>query len=179
MNEQSIIQKAINGDHSCFSQLVSAYQKQLATYLVSRCHNSHDAEDIMQETFINAYKYLHSYKSQWQFSTWLYTIANRLINKHKQPFFFSNEFLVSEQTTSIDESLKDQQNIWYTIKGVVSNRAFDVLWFFYVEEFTIKEIAQILQSSQSLVKMSLYRSKRKLAKNENIYSLFQQVLIAE
>ena len=61
----------------------------------------------------------------------------------------------------------------------LNQQAFDVLWFYYVEEFSIKEISQILHSSQSWVKMTLFRSKRKLAKNENIYTLFQQVLIAE
>jgi RNA polymerase sigma-70 factor (ECF subfamily) len=179
MNEQIIIQQAMDGDHKSFSLLVAAYQNQLATYLVSRCHNTHDAEDIVQETFINAYKYLRSYKSQWQFSTWLYTIANRLINKHKKQFFSNKEQLISQKTTAIDESFKDDMNIWYTIKSIINNQAFDVLWFYYVEEFSIKEIAQILHSSQSWVKMTLFRSKRKLAKNENIYSLFQQLLTAE
>ena len=61
----------------------------------------------------------------------------------------------------------------------LNQQAFDVLWFYYVEEFSIKEISQILHSSQSWVKMTLFRSKRKLAKNENIYTLFQQVLTAE
>ncbi|MBL4773266.1 MAG: sigma-70 family RNA polymerase sigma factor [Alcanivoracaceae bacterium] len=183
MREQNLIQRAQkdsasnNGVTSSFSQLVTLYQARLYQYLLARCHNSYDAEDVLQETFISAYKYLHSYNPQWQFSTWLFTIANRLIKKQKKLYYQNNEVVSINHTTDLDTALMDQSNIWVQIKKILSSAAYDVLWFFYIEELTIKEIAKILQYSQSWVKISLFRSKKKLAINKKIKILSQDFLM--
>lgn len=178
-NELQVIKNAQLGNPTCFTQLVVAYQKQLSCYLVTKCFNSIDVEDIMQETFINAYKYIRSYNFQWKFSTWLYTIANRLVKKHNEFYSQQNELNLPEITLEIEEKYVSKDNIWYHIRQILSPNAFDIIWFYYVEEFNAKETARILQCSQSKVKMSLFRSKRKLAKNSNIKFLFQELVQVE
>ena len=182
MNEQSLIQQAQadmanNGVTSSFSQLVTLYQARLYQYLLARCHNSHDAEDILQETFINAYKYLSSYNPQWQFSTWLFTIANRLIKKQQKLYSQNDELSSIDMTTELDAISIDQNNIWLQIKKMLSATAYDVLWFFYIEGLSIKEIAKVLQCSQSWVKISLFRSKKKLAASKKIKNLSDDFLL--
>ncbi len=181
MNEQSLIKKAQlelaqnSPVTSSFSQLVTLYQQRLYHYLLGKCRSTHDAEDVLQETFINAYKYLHSYNARWQFSTWLFTIANRLLSQHNH-VKYENIHSTQHHTTELDDSAIDQHNIWAQVKLIVSGPAYDVLWFFYIEELSIKEIAIILQRSQSWVKISLFRSKRKLAANTIIRNLSQDFL---
>lgn len=175
MKEIELIHSAKNGDVDSFSKLLLLHQGALSCYLLTACKNKHDAEDILQDTFISAYKYLASYNVTWKFKTWLFTIAKRLLYKHyKQKH--NKEEPRFEQQTYIDEGGSHETNIWPIIKKHVSKQSFDVLWFFYSEEFSIKEIAQILHCSQSWVKMSLFRSKKKLGKNTEIQNLFLDLI---
>ncbi len=176
MNELSLIQQSQAGVTSCFSQLVHLYQARLYQYLLGRCHNSHDAEDVLQDTFISAYKYIGSYQSKWQFSTWLFTIANRLIKKQHH-LYYKDESIDESIIEHEDDKSIDRDNIWIQVKNRLNPEAYDVLWFFYIEELSIKEIAQVLQRSQSWVKISLFRSKKKLAKSKNIRKLSKDFLM--
>ncbi len=177
MPEQNLIKRAQDGCHASFSQLVKTHQARLYSYLLARCHNSYDADDILQETFISAYKYLHSYKNKWQFSTWLFTIAKRLITKQHKFTKQYDDLSKIDTSVELEELEIDKNNIWLQIKAVINSESYDVLWFFYAEELSIKEIAQILQKSQSWVKISLYRAKKKLSINKNIRVLSNDFLM--
>ena len=176
MNEVNLIQEAKAGVTSCFSQLVILYQKRLYHYLIARCHNSYDAEDVLQDTFINAYKYIDSYQPQWQFSTWLFTIANRLIKK-QHCLYYNHEEISDLLVDEHNQPAIDRNNIWVQIKNTLKPEAYDALWFFYIEELSIKEIAKVLQHSQSWVKISLFRSKKKLANSQNMKNLSKDYLM--
>ena len=175
--ESLLIKQSLAGDSKSFSKLVVNHQIKLRQYLLSRCQNSHDADDVLQETFISAYKYLHSYNSKWQFNTWLFTIANRLIAKQKKFSHSFNEVHENDVTVELEELAIDKNNIWLQIKKIVTEESYDVLWFFYVEELATKEIAKILNKSNSWVKISLYRNKKKLAQNKNIQVLSKEYLM--
>ena len=176
MSEKLLIQQAKEGVASSFSQLVILYQKRLFHYLLARCQNQQDAEDVLQDTFISAYKYLKSYDSQWKFSTWLFTIANRLIKKQKLQYNQNDDISEHTLTSSTITLTVDEDNIWIQVKKILKPQAYDVLWFFYVEELKIYEIAKVLQHSQSWVKISLYRSKKKLAKSHKIQLISKDFL---
>jgi len=161
MDLTQIIEGAKKGNKDCFSRLIKMHQIRLYQYLLVRCHSVYDAEDIMQDTFINAFKYIDSYNSDWEFSTWLFTIANRLIKKQHNMYYQGNEISTSKQVAELEKCFIDQTNIWLHIKSLIKSEAYDVLWFYYVEELTIKEISIILQKSISWVKMTLFRNKKK------------------
>ncbi len=166
MTEQQLIAKAQQGATNCFNQLVASYQARLYSYLLARCQNSHDADDVLQETFISAFKYLNSYDAQWQFSTWLFTIARRILSKLKKVYHISIDAISGHQyMTEADPFAVDQNNIWRLIKQDLKPQNYDVLWFFYVEQLSIKEIAHIMNQSDSWVKTNLHRSKMKLSNN--------------
>jgi RNA polymerase sigma-70 factor (ECF subfamily) len=172
IEESLLIKQSLVGDTNSFSQLVLKHQVNLKQYLLSRCHNCHDADDVVQDTFINAYKYLHTYKTTWQFNTWLFTIANRLIAKQNKKYYRNHSDLTDcHASVELEELTFDKDNIWIQVKKVVSSQSYDVLWFFYVEELPVKEIAKILQRSTSWVKINLYRSKKKLSVNSSIRTL--------
>jgi RNA polymerase sigma-70 factor (ECF subfamily) len=176
MKEQDIINKILDGDIESFSILIDSYQDILSAYLLTQTRNKEDAEDIVQETFINAHKYLNSYNSQWKFKSWLFIIAKRLLyNYYKK--IRTLDYSDLESYDSINECSIEESNIWAIIKSSLNQHAFDVIWFYYSEELTIKEIAKILQCTHSRVKMSLFRSKRKLAQIKEIESLFNDLVL--
>lgn len=165
MTEQQLIKKAQQGATNCFSQLVASYQLRLYSYLLARCAHYQEADDVLQETFIKAYQYLNSYNPKWQFSTWLFTIARRTIAKYQtqnqQHQTINDEDWISNQ----NPYEIDRENIWQLIKKQLKPKSCDVLWFFYVEQYSIKEISQIMKQSESWVKTNLHRSKIKLSNN--------------
>src|SRR5580704_10768942 len=63
---------------SCFEELVRRFEAPLLHFLIRRAASRHDAEDLLQESFLVAYRNLGRYQSSWKFGTWLFTIANRL-----------------------------------------------------------------------------------------------------
>ncbi len=174
MQEKQLINEIIAGKCEKFSQLIKSHQQALSCYLLTNTKNKEDAEDILQETFLNAYKYLSSYNPKWKFKSWLFTIARRLLYKYYQQKEMPD--FIQPQYVEIEDCFIQTNNIWSTVKRIVNQQSFDVLWLFYSEEFSIKEIACILNCSQSRVKMCLYRSRKKLAKNTEVQSYFNELV---
>lgn len=73
-----LIQLTLAGDESAFASLVGKYQEQVHAYAYRKTGDFHIAEDITQETFLEAYRNLAKLRDSAKFSTWLLGIANYL-----------------------------------------------------------------------------------------------------
>src|SRR5918993_4712563 len=69
------IERAKAGDSDGFRTLVQRHSRSVFRLAYRMTNNEFDAEDVVQETFLRAYKQLDSYESRSSFSTWLYRIA--------------------------------------------------------------------------------------------------------
>jgi RNA polymerase sigma-70 factor (ECF subfamily) len=163
--EEQLIALAKEGSVSAFSELVEHYQERLLRFLVTRCRSRADAEDAIQDTFINAFRYIGSYKSRWKFSTWLFRIALR------------NAARVSEQTELLDSDVpastagpleaciiaSERENLWLTARRMLSADAYSAMWLRYAEDMSVKDIARTLERPTSWTKVTLMRSRRRLS----------------
>ena len=89
ITDQVLVDRVLNGDKNAFNLLVVRYQNKLA-HLVSRYVLPSEVPDVVQETFIKAYRSLSSFKGESIFYTWLYRIAvntakNYLISQGRRP----------------------------------------------------------------------------------------------
>ncbi|MCX8649404.1 RNA polymerase sigma factor RpoE [Gilliamella sp. B2776] len=89
VTDQVLVDRVLNGDKNAFNLLVVRYQNKLA-HLVSRYVSASEVPDIVQETFIKAYRSLSLFKGESIFYTWLYRIAvntakNYLISQGRRP----------------------------------------------------------------------------------------------
>ena len=75
MPESEIIRLAAGGDTEAFHHLLRSHEGMLYRYLLLLTHNEADAADLSQETFISAWRSLHSFRGDCRFSTWLCRIA--------------------------------------------------------------------------------------------------------
>ena len=86
-NDAQLISRILAGDDTAFSTLVQKYQKSIHALVWRKIGDFQYAEEITQDTFLNAYKKLSTLKEPSQFAGWLYVIANRLctnwIQRHK------------------------------------------------------------------------------------------------
>ncbi len=79
--DEALVARAQRGDTAAFDVLVERYKQRLYATVYHMTSNHEDANDLVQEAFIKAYKSLHSFKRQSSFYTWVYRIAvNRTIN---------------------------------------------------------------------------------------------------
>jgi RNA polymerase sigma-70 factor (ECF subfamily) len=76
--ENSLIDCIRSGQTHYFQQLVDRYQARIYATVVAMLGNRQDAEDVVQETFMTAYRKLHQFQQKSSFYTWLYRISFNL-----------------------------------------------------------------------------------------------------
>lgn len=74
-DDQRLIAECLQGDTAAFGVLVRRYQERLYHSVYRLVENAEDAQDVVQEAFLNAYQSLDGFKGDSLFFTWLYRIA--------------------------------------------------------------------------------------------------------
>ena len=165
LSDEELASQISAGSRSLFEELISRYSMRLFYFLRHRTETDQDIEDLVQETFLKAYKGIERYNPEWKFSTWLYTIATReAISRHR-----SNKKMKHDpvETTSIPDpeeiiiQKEESQNIW-ALATTLPKKEYEALWLRYAEDMSIKEIAAILKCSEGVVKNMLFRSLQRL-----------------
>ncbi len=163
--EEQLIASAKEGSISAFSELVERYQERLFRFLLTRCRSRADAEDAIQDTFINAYRYIGSYNPRWTFSTWLFRIALRNAAKIGR----QTEVIDNDAPNTIPGPLEacivasERENLWLTARRMLSRDAYSAMWLRYAEDMSVKDIARTLEKPMSWTKVTLMRSRRRLS----------------
>lgn len=183
MNKQSnsvkqLVERALKKDHEAFSQLYyQTYDKNY--YLVLKLVKSEqDAEDILQDTYIKILEKLsqYQYKGESSFAAWTSTIASNTaldFLRKKRPILFS-ELAENEEFTfdAADESVEFQPEKQYDKKEtseIVSMLLSELaeeqricILLFYLQDLSIKEIAEQCQCSENTVKSRLNYGRKKI-----------------
>lgn len=132
-----------------------------------------DAEDIAQESLAKAFQHLDRFDFNYQFSTWLFTIAYRLATdfarkENRQPKSFPIE--IAEFDRSLHTSRRNHpssevvDDVWSLARSTLIESQYTVLWLKYGEGLSIQEIASVLNRTQIGVRVHLHRARSKLAK---------------
>jgi len=163
-DELQLINAAKAGSADAFADLVRYYRVRLLKFLLTRCASHADAEDALQDTMIAAYRYLHSYDSRWRFSTWLYRIAIRNAQKIRSESIVEFGDLSDEESDPLLHCIRDSEsrNLWVSARRVLNDDVFAATWLRYVEDMSIRDIAQALDRSDSWTKVNLLRARKAL-----------------
>lgn len=97
MNETEQIERVLRGDMNAFSELVRLHQDKVFAMIMRQVGDRTVAEDISQETFVRAYKYLKNFRGESSLSTWLTRIA---INQC-HTYFASKKYRQKIKTNSL------------------------------------------------------------------------------
>ena len=76
--EMDLIREAQAGSRSAFDALVRQYEHQVLRLALHLTGSEHDAEDIYQEAFLKAYRYIGNFRFECSFYTWIYRIVTNL-----------------------------------------------------------------------------------------------------
>jgi RNA polymerase sigma-70 factor (ECF subfamily) len=83
-DDHRLIADCLRGNPAAFTVLMRRYEDRLFNTVFRLLGNAQDAEDVVQETFLNAYQSLHTFKGESQVFTWLYRIAYNTAISHKR-----------------------------------------------------------------------------------------------
>lgn len=164
-SDEQLVDAARAGSDAAFAELVERYQERLLRFLLTRCRSRADAEDALQDTFINAYRYLDSFNPRWRFSTWIYRIGIRNAMRLMAPKSDIDDEIPDPAADPLREVIaaSDRENLWLTAKTILSGDAYTAMWLRYVEDMSMKEIAAAMERSTSWAKVTLLRARNRVS----------------
>ena len=181
-DDVKLIHSILSGDENAFSILVKKYQKSVHALAWRKVGDFHIAEEITQDTFLQAHKKLASLKNRNQFAGWLYVIADRLCRSWFRKRQLQTQSLETtdektlEETAYSDYICEQRENIAVEHRRYIVQRLMEklpesertVMVLYYLGEMNCKEISKFLGVSPNTVRSRLQRARKRLKKEESI-----------
>ncbi len=171
-NSDIDIIKRAKANSQIFEELYRKYADKVYNYFWYRTGHQKDvAEDLMQETFLRAFKHLHRFQIRgYSYLTYLLTIAhNVLVNYYRSNRMIplselGDDFEIPVEITDSLERKVEAESLWRAIQDLPSTDR-DALLMRYQKEMPIKDISRIMGRSENAVKLILSRARKKLAQH--------------
>jgi RNA polymerase sigma-70 factor (ECF subfamily) len=176
LTELEIISRIIEGDKSLYEIIVRRFNPYLYKIGRSYNYNHQDTQDLMQETFIDAYKNLHRFEGRSEFKTWIIRIMMNNCYRKREKFSFKNEItsvvndnskpMFSSSNNDTDKMIQSRE-LGRIIEEALGKIPFDYRIAFSLREINglnVAETAELLNISENNVKVRVNRSKAILRK---------------
>ena len=168
-NDSWYVERVLKGDTQYFSYFVEKYKDIVFSIAMKVLRNREDAEEMAQESFIKAFKSLHTFKGEAKFSTWLYRITyNNCISevrKKKIKFVSADDVQISDEPEELNLDGIPAENRAKYVKAALEKLPEDeytLILLYYFDDKSIEEIGEITKMTESNVKVKLFRSRKKL-----------------
>lgn len=172
-NDNELISKVLQGDHQAYAGLVTRYQQFVFTLTLRFVKNREEAEEVAQDVFIKAYKYLADFRGDAKFSTWLYTIVNNtcisFLRKKKLVIHSLDDERVFAKADNQDLGFRadgvEQKSRHRMVTEAINRMKPDdaaIITLFYKNEQSLDEIAKILGVDVNAAKVRLHRARARL-----------------
>ncbi len=178
LDDAKLMQNWQAGDESAFDLLVEKYQKRVLAVAYRFLLNPIEAEDVAQEAFIRLYRARDRYQPKAKFSSFLFTIVNRLClnvlrQRRSHPVVLLDENIKTEEeplhwkgekqlsATQVLEQQEQQNVILQAMQGLSSDEHM-ALVLDYWEDMPLENIAEVMHKSIPAIKSILFRARTKL-----------------
>ncbi len=175
-----LIRDAIAGDQRAFTQLQKKYHPAIANLIRRMLRNSDDVEDLVQETFVKAFKAIESFNHDYAFSTWLYKIASNhcidFLRKRRLKTFSIDQpietrdgemrYELADESWTPDGDIQNREKLRILHKAIeeLPEKYKRVIKLRHEEELDYQEIADKLGLPLGTVKAHLFRARALLFK---------------
>jgi RNA polymerase sigma-70 factor (ECF subfamily) len=176
-----LIRDTLAGHREAFGTLIGKYKDSLYDLACRVLGNAQEAEDVLQDALLEAYRHLASFKHESRFSTWVYSIVlNRARNRlrHKKTIRWQSfdapptqdpeaapiEF--PDRSPSVQDITENRMTL-ETVQKAVETLPFEYQSIFvlhYMQNWPILEIAEVLKRPAGTVKVYLHRARKLLYK---------------
>lgn len=172
LTDVAIIDAVLAGDQQAYALLVKRYQRYVFTLALRFTKSREDAEEVAQDCFVKAFKYLSGYERKGKFTTWLYrivyTTAMTYLRK-KQVDVLSiddenHQNVLDSHEATPDLNTERKSRDYYlnlAIESLLPDDA-SIITLFYKGEQSLEEIAQIMGIEANTAKVKLHRARGRL-----------------
>ncbi len=191
--EAELIRRIVKGEKALYEIIVRRFNPFLYKTGRSYNYNHEDTMDLMQETFIDAYKNLSQFEGNSSFKTWIIRIMMNNCYRKKEKSSFKNEIarevadhsipLFAASNNDTDQAVRNRE-LGHIIEGALSRIPDDYRMVFSLREvngLNVSETAGLLNISEANVKVRLNRAKSmlrtELEKNYSARELFEFNLV--
>jgi RNA polymerase sigma-70 factor (ECF subfamily) len=185
MNDYSLVERANEGDLDSFAALVIKYEQRVYRLSLGVLKHHEDAEDVTQETFIQAFRALPGFRGDALFYTWLYRIAlNKALSRRAQQRLWATHFRTDGDDACKAETLGDSltqadcpsaqieyKQALQTIERILTEmpeQFADALILRVVEGLSYEEISDARAMSVNTVRTRIFRAREFLANRMDI-----------
>ena len=177
MDDAAVVARVRAGERDAFRLLVERHSRDVFQLAYRIMGNEHDAEEMVQDTFLRCYRSLNAFESRSSFGTWIYRIAtNRCFDHLRQrklePQPFSNDLdggdsmidLVSSENPGPERQLLSKE-IGERLRRVLGQLSASERTAFVLRHFegrSLEEIAGVLHITENSAKNTVYRAVQKL-----------------
>nr|WP_202441457.1 sigma-70 family RNA polymerase sigma factor [Bacillus thuringiensis] len=173
VDELTIEAFEIEDKEDLIDEIMNKYGQEVLQLVYSYVNNKEVAEDLTQDIFVKCYKSLHTYKGNSNLKIWLWRIA---INHCKDYLksWYNKKVIVTEDDFTYMESQKE--SVEQTVIQNAEDRELasavmslpikyrEVIYLFYYEELSIKEVATVIEVKENTIKTRLKKAKELLKK---------------
>lgn len=179
------VRSAAQGDRRAFDALIERFQGEIFRMVYYRLVSRMDAEDVVQEIFMKAYRGVRTLKDPEAFRSWLYRIALNAVNDHFRRKRLRSIFTLFSREGDEDrvpcpdqgrDPLEDKE-FWSLLGSFLSKLSKaeqEVFRLRFLDGLGIREIAEVLGKNQSTVKTHLYRAVEKFRREKGLEGLLQE-----
>lgn len=148
---------------TAWENLFRKYYNEALLYVFSFCHNRALAEDLVQEAYMRAIRYIDEEKDGFKF--WLFKVCRNLyfdtLRKNKKVEAITSD-MPSNESLVDDVIQKDEYRALYKAISLLKDDFREIVRLYYFDSMSVKEIASIVDESVDNVKIKLYRARLKL-----------------
>ena len=152
-------------EQSFFLAMAEKYKDSVYRIALNYFGNTYDADDTVQEVLLKLYTSKKTFQNSEHVRNWLIRVTiNVCKNALRMPWRSRNVELNDEVSESVVFALPEQSELYRTVMGLPEKYRI-VLYLFYYEEFSVKEIAKLLKLRETAVTTRLSRARDQLKTN--------------
>lgn len=143
--------------------LIEKYKNNIYAVAFNICKNKYDAEDVVQDTFIQYLSHKKDFQSEQHIRAWIIRVAiNKAKNKNNL-FFRRNSLPLEDYMETLTFESDESHELFEAVMKLPEKYRI-VIHLFYYEDYSVQEIADILKITQTNVKVRLSRGRLSLRK---------------
>lgn len=170
LRERELVINVQKGDMEAFEQLFDLYKHKALRTVYSMTRDKDVSEDIVQEVFVSCYTSIKDLQNPEYFKTWFYRVLTRTTWRYmdKEKRMIPVEDILKRSEDSYENSSleklerKESSELIYQEIIKLKPKIQTTLILYYYNEFSVKEIAQIMECFEGTVKSRLHTGRRKL-----------------
>jgi RNA polymerase sigma-70 factor (ECF subfamily) len=177
-SDEELMSLLTNGGQSAFDELYKRYSKPMLNFFYRLLDRDRErAEDMLHDLFLKIIERPERYDSSRSFRAWFYTLAGNMVrnefrsrqisNDYERVVSVQSEMLTDGPEVALDRQLFERQLQWEIDRFDPEQKM--LFQFRFVEEMTVRQIAEIIECPEGTVKSRLFHLTRLLAKKLSIY----------